>query len=526
MLAAILRPNKFLSISFQAIFSRHRSGKEWRRRAILNGGSAERFAAGLLILCLACLAQAYGSDGETPLPRVRAPRATGPLRKSRANGRYFTDGTGKAIYLTGSHTWANLLDRGQLNPPGVAFDYAAYMKWMVAHNFNFMRLWTAELPNAGPGPDYWEGNFVALPWKWQRSGPGNATDGGLKFDLTKLDQNYFDRMRSRVITAGQNGIYVAVMLFNGFEWQNDINSKDGNPFLDLNNINAINCPGTCPSDSSQMPDQVWKIEQAYIRKVVDTVNDLDNVLYEVANEAGASSDLWQARVITFVKQYEATKPKQHPVGMTHQGRSNLTLYKSAADWISPGSRLPPSDGTKVIINDTDHSYGPPDMKHDGLAAQRAWVWENFTTGNNVAFMDPYLTKWPGRNSPEGSTVDPEVGVRPDKYWDVIRNAMGSTLTYANRMNLVAMTPQGSLSTTGYCLANAGAEYLVYQPSAGPFTVNLLAGTYQYEWLNPSTHSIGSSGTVSVPDGNRLFSPPFSGDALLYLRASTPREKNQ
>ena len=124
-----------------------------------------------------------------------------------------------------------------------------------------------------------------------------------------------------------------------------------------------------------------------------------------------------------------------------EGGSDLTLYNSPADWVSAGSHVPPSDGTKVIINDTDHAYGYVEFKHDGQTAQRAWVWENFTSGNNPVFMDPYLTKWPKRNYPEGSTADPEVGVRPDKYWDVIHNAMGRTLTYANRMNLVAMTPQ-------------------------------------------------------------------------------------
>jgi hypothetical protein len=81
----------------------------------------------------------------------------------------------------------------------------------------------------------------------------------------------------------------------------------------------------------------------------------------------------------------------------------LTLYNSAADWISPGSHVPSSDGTKVIVNDTDHSYGYVDFKRDGQPAQRAWVWENFAVGNNVLFMDPYLTKWPERNYPEGST---------------------------------------------------------------------------------------------------------------------------
>jgi len=486
------------------------------------------FGAGTLILCLTFCALAFGQDAGKPLTKVRAQTATGPLRKNRTNGRYFTDDSGKAIYLAGSHTWANLLDRGQLNPPGVAFDYTAYMNWMVAHSFNFMRLWTAELPNAGPGPDYWEGNFVGLPWKWQRTGPGNATDGGLKFDFTKLDQSYFDRMRTRTITAGKNGIYVSVMLFNGFEWQFDTNPKDGDPFVGENNINHISCPETCPTDSSQMTDEIWSIETAYFRKVVDTVNDLDNVLYEVSNESGSPySDSWQVRVINYVKQYESTKPKQHPVGMTFQwkGGSDLTLYKSPADWISPGSHVPPSDGTKVIINDTDHSYGWVDIKHDGATGQRAWVWENFTAGNNVAFMDPYITKWSKRNFPEGSTADPEVGLRPDNYWDAIRAAMGSTLTYSNRMNLAAMTPQPILSSTQYCLSNPGVEYLVYQPSAGPFTLDLLAATYQYEWLNPSTNSIVLSGALTAAGGKHSFSPPFTGDAVLYLRASALRDTN-
>jgi hypothetical protein len=133
--------------------------------------------------------------------------------------------------------------------------------------------------------------------------------------------------------------------------------------------------------------------------------------------------------------------------------------------------------------------------------------------------------WPHRNSPVGSTTDPHIGTSPDKYWDTIRNAMGSTLTYANRMNLVAMTPQPELSSTHYCLANPGSEYLVYQPSTGAFTVKLLAGTYQYEWLDPSTNRISLSGTVAVSGDNQSLNPPFRGDAVLYLHTATDREEN-
>jgi len=466
---------------------------------------------------------AVGQEPGKPLARVRTAIATGPLRANPANPRYFTDGSGKAIYLTGSHTWANLMDRGQAKPPGVAFDNVAYMKWMVNENFNFMRLWTAELPDAGNGPDFSEGNFVALPWKWLRTGPGLASDGGPKFDLTKLDQSYFDRMRQRTITAGQNGIYVSVMLFNAYEWQFDTNTKDGDPFAAGNNINGIDCPGSCPTNNAELSDAAWNVESAYIRKVIDTVNDLDNVLYEVANEAGSPySDSWQVQVINYVKQYEATKAKQHPVGMTFQwqGGSDLTLYDSSAYWISPGSHVPPSDGHKVIINDTDHSLGYTEFKRLGQAAQRAWVWENFAAGNNVAFMDPYLTKWPNRSNPAGNTADPDVGTQPDTYWDVIRDAMGPTLTYANRMNLVATKPDPSLSSTGFCLANPGVEYLIYQPYAKPFTVRLSPGTYQVEWFNPTTNVVSAIGSVTASASERSFTPPFAGDAVLYLRAAT------
>jgi hypothetical protein len=481
----------------------------------------------LLMLLVLLLGVGCRRNTGTPLAHVRAKAATGPLRVNPANSRYFTDGSGKAIYLTGSHTWSNLLDRGTLNPPSVVFDYNAYIKWMVSHNSNFLRLWTAELPNAGNAVDPYE-NFVASPWKWSRTGPGLANDGGPRFDLNQFDQKYFDRMRSRIITARDNGIYVSVMLFEGEEWESETNPKDGNPFQSSNNINEVNCPETCPTDNSKIPREVWNYEQAYVRKVIDTVNDLDNILYEVSNEAGGPySDSWQASVIALVKQYESTHPKQHPVGMTFQylGGSDSTLYNSAADWVSPAERFPSGNKSKVIINDTDHSYGWPDMKRDGQSAQRGWVWKNFTLGNNVAFMDPYLVIWPRRNFPAGSTADPLIGTSPDKYWDVIRDAMGSTLTYANRMNLVAMTPQSQLSSTHYCLANPGSEYLFYQPSTGAFTVNVLAGTYQYEWLDPSTNKISQSGTVAVSGGNRSLDPPFRGDAVLYLHTATDREEN-
>jgi hypothetical protein len=74
-----------------------------------------------------------------------------------------------------------------------------------------------------------------------------------------------------------------------------------------------------------------------------------------------------------------------------------------------------------------------------------------------------------------------------------------------------------LASTGYCLANAGAEYLVYQPKEGQvFSVKLKAGTYRYEWFDPANGAAHSSGSFQVEEGNREFRAPFEGDAVLYL----------
>jgi len=102
----------------------------------------------------------------------------------------------------------------------------------------------------------------------------------------------------------------------------------------------------------------------------------------------------------------------------------------------------------------------------------------------------------------------------------MRDNLGYTLTYANKMDLAKMTPQGNLSSTGYCLADnvvTGAEYLVYAPNGGTFTVNLSVTTrvLNVEWFDPSSGTTTSGGNVS--GGSTIsFTPPFSGDAVLYL----------
>lgn len=482
-------------------------------RARLAGCRSVILALGSLLAFAGC------ATGPAPTTLSR-----GPLRPQRDNPRYFADGTGRAIFLTGSHTWPNFAtDQGPAR-----FDYAGYLDFLVAHHHNFFRAWVWDVPHSvqgiNGGPFQWE------PLAYERTGPGLATDGRPKFDLTRFNPAFFARLRARTVQAGERGMYVAIMLFQGFAWQYNRSATDGFPLDGRNNVNGIDAG---PKDAAATLDSpaVTAVQEAYVRKVVDTLNDLDNVLYEISNESGPASTAWQYHFIDFVHAYERTKPRQHPVGMTYQydGGKNSDLFASPADWISPNcepdwvKEPPVAQGGKIIVYDTDHGYGWQDLKRDGPELQRAWAWKCFLRGNHTLFMDPYLAapigKSAPRNRPVGvNPVDPYFGLSPDPYYEPLRLAMGDTRRYAEKIDLAHALPHPSLASTGYCLAKPGREYLVYAPpGATTFTVRLGAGKYAYEWYDTAARVVAGRGTIEVASGSREFSAPAAAGVVLWLK---------
>ncbi len=438
-------------------------------------------------------------------------QTAGPLRVHPENPRYFADASGGAVLLAGSHTWPNLIDMGPSDPPP-AFDFAAYLRWLTGYGHNFTRGWTWE-------PTKWDntqmknrewrnGAHTVAPHPWRRTGPGLALDGRPKFDLAQLNPDYLQRLRTRLAQARAAGVYVSVMLFEGYGVQFQADAWPNHPFNPANNINGVdgdpNGDGKGIEVHQLAVPRVTALQETYLRWLVTGLNDFDNVLYEVSNETHPGSTEFQYHVIRFVKQIEAGLPQQHPVGMTYQNRRgrNETLFAGPADWVSPNSeggwRDDPPDlqGRKVVISDTDHLWG--------VGGDAIWVWKTVARGANPIFMDTYDGRVLGK-------------VRPQDEGP--RRALGAAIALTRRMTLARATPQNALASTGCCLAEPGRAYLIFLPSGGEGEVDLTAerGKFAVEW-HAVEGGAPTPGATIAGGGRRTLRSPLAGPAVLFLFA--------
>ncbi len=444
----------------------------------------------------------------------------GLLRVHPSNPLYFTNGSDKAIYLGGHQIFVDLQDNtfGKYTTYSeqTQLDWSWYLQFAKARSLNYLRNWT--LMSTGCGVP--SACAVAYPMPYKRvSGFGSANDGGDKFDLNQFDEEFFNRLRSRVIDAGSHGMYVSIMLYDVYAFSNFSAPLDpmwgGNVFNAANNINGITADINGDSWGVEFftapSSEIRALQKSYVMKVIDAVNDLDNVIFEIGNEVGALQ--WQYEMINFVKSYEASKAKQHLILMSPGGLSGLDVYTSATQREVIGSSADIFAASIVwadyLENPPANSNGKPgilDRDHVRPTHTLApmLVWKAFARGYHYSLYDQPF----------------EVHSLENAAWELARINIGAVVTYANTVfsDLSKMLPNGDLSSTQYALANPGSEYLIVQPANGAFTVEMEAGAYNYEWFDPNTAATVDSGVVSLIAGTHTFTPPFSGSAVLYLKS--------
>jgi hypothetical protein len=433
--------------------------------------------------------------------------ASGPglLHVGTTNPRYFATQDGAGVYLTGNHTWTSGQSFANLGP----FSFTAMVDYMATLNVNFIRHWDTwfatvdVLSNLGA---------ITTPLPFSRSGTCCANDGGNKFNLTSLNQAYFDKVKTEVRYAASKGMYIMPLLFNLVEY-----ASGGSWATDYwNGANNTNGTTTTYATAIEGGDPTLvALQQAYLRKFLDTLATETNVLYEISNELGQNHNTtavytWQEGMVSLIHSYEAAQGYlHHPVGIEYTPSNNASIAASPADFIIPYDFQADAaifNFGKPSMLDTDHYFG--------IGGGTDWWWKGFTRGNLMISMDDMeSTGLTGNYSLAGDSRVPAMLQN--------RPAITQTRTLATMMDMTRMVPHPELTSTGYALADtANGQYIVYAGSGGTISVNLSASpppptlSISANPSSPSVNSTDPSGTlVSTLTAAWSDNTPFAGSYL-------------
>jgi hypothetical protein len=491
----------------------------------------------------ATLGTAFGSGLGGPSSPYSLPTSgtlPGPLQVCPTNSRYMATPDGKAIWLHGSHIW---IDFEQ--PTGSTLTFNEFLAWNIADTgANYMRAWHWPAKQGS-----WNYTIADSSLAWVRSGSGSAGDGGTLWDLTTFNTTFFSEVLTDVETAAASGVYVQICLmmspgaFGGNEWSNFPAQW---PMGSGNNINSCN-PTSAIEMQQVTSGTVWNMTTLYLQKWMDTMQAQTNVIWEVTNEPeGSTTTLaWANNVAAFMHNYEVAQGYlQHPIMITSPDTSNgsfggnADLYNSSASgatltapgwgntYISnlasvgtTGNNVGNAPTAKPSIIDTDHnalnnytsdiSYASPDYIFNVLTrGYGGFVFLDILDNTSIETQASPV----GGNTAGGNTIDATMQAADA----ATRLALKSTGVAVGLMNdLSSMTPQGSLSSTSFCLTDNATQFIVYQPSLGSaFTVTLPTGSWSYSWVDATTASVVATGTTTSTGSAVSFTPPNSNHLLL------------
>ncbi len=155
-----------------------------------------------------------------------------------------------------------------------------------------------------------------------RTGPGNAYDGELRFDLETWDSEFFERLHAFLELSSAAGIIVELVLFSN-TYADEIWSL--NPLNPINNITIDDTEVIRWQDYvTRRHPQLCKWQEAHARRILAETNRYDNIIYEICNEPGSflpegEGDLpsadevneWQSHFIRMIRDFEKDQPNQH-----------------------------------------------------------------------------------------------------------------------------------------------------------------------------------------------------------------------
>ncbi|MHC4558779.1 MAG: cellulase family glycosylhydrolase [Planctomycetota bacterium] len=440
-----------------------------------------------------------------------------PIQLHPDNPHYFLWRGKPTVLITSGEHYGAVLNR--------AFDYNKYLKTLESLGFNLTRTFSGAY--CEPVGAFKIQNNTLAPAKdqficpWARSDTPGYPNGGNKFDLTKWDSAYFERLKDFVGQASKHGVVVELVLFCPFY-------EDGmwklSPMNAANNINGIGKMKRTEVYTLKYP-KLLAVQDAMVSEIVKRLKDFDNLYYEICNEPyfGGVTLEWQNHIAETITKAEAKFEAKHLIAQNiankHKKITNPNPLVSIFNfhYAKPPNTVTDNYGLNRVIGDDETGFAGSEPK-----PYRIEGWDFIIAGGAVYDNLDY-----------SFTVGHEDGTAqinaPGGGGAVLHKQLRILSNFINSFDFIRMKPDNSVikggipdKATARALVQKGRAYAIYINGGGEMqlVVELPEGKYKAEWLNTKTGDIDKKETFEHPGGNRtLNSPKYEDDIALRIVGS-------
>ncbi|MBI4583726.1 MAG: hypothetical protein HY717_06860 [Planctomycetes bacterium] len=423
--------------------------------------------------------------------------AVRPISLHPDNPHYFLFRGKPTILITSGEHYGAVLN--------LDFDYAKYLEALAAGGLNLTRTFSGAYVEPA-GAFNIARNTLAPPGMrfiapWARSGASGYAGGGNKFDLSRWDENYFQRLKDFAAQASQRGIVIEMNLFCPFyedaQWRLS-------PQNAANNVNGLGKVARAEVYTLDKNGGLLSAQEAMVRKIVEELKGFDNVYYEICNEPyfGDVTLAWQHRIAEVIVETEKAFPAKHLISQNIANHSARIENPHPAvsifnfHYASPPEAVAMNYALNKVIGDNETGF-----RGTGDAPYRMEGWDFIISGGGLYNnLDYSFTA-----GHEDGTFPLPPG-QPGGGTPALRKQLKILGDFIHGFDFLKMKPDRSIITDGVppgltarALVQAGEAYAIYlRPLATP--------SFSARWtgrLEPS-HSEEYTFYTLSNDGARLW----------------------
>jgi len=403
------------------------------------------------------------------------------------------------------------------------FDYRTYFDALAADGMMVTRLFSGSYVEPQGSFNIARNTLAPAPERfispWARSTHSGYANGGNRFDLTRWDLSYFERLKTLAAYAQNKGVVIEFTLFCPMYEDTQWNLS---PMNAVNNVNGVGNVGRLDVFTPDRSGGLLAIQEALTRKLVAELNPLDNVIFEIMNEpyVRAVPLDWQRRIAEVIVETERGLPKKHLISQNianksgtvqpaHPGVSVFNFHYAVAEAVDANYDL------NRVIGDNETGFkGTADTPY------RLEAWEVVMSGGG---MFNHLDYSFAAGYENGTFAYPST--QPGGGNAGFRRQMRVLRDFIHGLDFVAMRPDRAIVTSTTAGATARALVLpskaiaIFVKGGGAatrLTLEVPPGTWAVEWVDTRSGATVLRTTVAGGRPQVLDAPTYETDIALRL----------